>query len=328
MLFSKPLFIRPLLAAGLLASAVLGTATPAGATSLYAADLTVDLTSLPSSSVASGANMLYTLTIKNLATTHKVCEVIDSVPPRTVCTTEPIGTAASGVVVQQMLPAGFSYRYSVPDHGFSCSPSGTLVSCANGFIDWGDSARIDVYVTAPTLSAGGPNQTATSTATVNPSHAIPERDYTNNSGSLALTVIAPPPQYPDLVVTSFTGPAFIPANGQGTYTISVANQGEVSANVATLLDGGLQAWSVVSSSGTAGFTPCYTAPERFSLRAWCPGLGYGPVLAPGQSGTFSVVVQVSATTGTFTMVAKADGLNAVAESNEANNTASLTTTVY
>jgi len=327
MFVSKPMLIRPLLAAGLLATGVLGTAAPAGATSLYAADLTVGVTSLPSSSLASGANMIYTLTVNNLATTQKVCEINDSVPPRPICYTEPIGTAASGVVVQQALPAGFAYRYSVPDHGFSCSTSATTVTCSNGFIDWGTSARIDIYATAATLPAGGANQTATTTATVNPSHAIPERNYTNNTGSLALTVVAPPPQYADLKVTSFTGPASVPANGQATYTISVTNQGQVSANAQTLLDGGLQAWEIVSSSGTPGFTPCYTTVERVSLRAWCPGLGNGPLLAPGQSGTFSVVVHVSASTGMFTMLANVDPINAVAESNESNNTASLTTTV-
>jgi len=327
MLVSKQLLIRPLLAAGLLAGGVLGSAVPALAVSAYAADLTVSVTSLPTSSVGSGANMVYTLTINNLATTHRVCEIEDTVPPRSFCYNEPIGTAASGVVVQQALPAGFSYRYSVPDHGFSCSASGTMVTCGNGFIDWGTSARIDIYATAATLAPGSANQTATTTATVNPSQVIPERNFTNNSGSLALTVIAPPPLYPDLVVTSFTGPSSVPANGQATYTISVANQGQVSANAITLLDGGLQSWELVSSSGTPGFAPCLLAPERFSLRAWCPGLGNGPSLAPGQSGTFSVVAHVS-TPGTFTMVAKVDPLGAVAESNEANNSASLTTTVY
>jgi Domain of unknown function DUF11 len=329
MFVSKPLLFRPLLAAGLLASAVLGTASPAAAISPYAADLTVSITSLPTSSVGSGANMIYTLTVKNLATTHQVCEVIDSWPrPRTVCTTEPIGTAASGAVVQQTLPPGFAYRFSVPDHGFTCSASDTTVTCSNGYIDWGDTARIDIYATAATLPAGAANQSATTTATVNPSHAIPERDFNNNSGGLSLTVVAPPPLRADLVVTSFTGPAFVPAGGQATYTIGVANQGQASANVSTLLDGGLQAWEVVSSSGTPGFTPCYTSPERFSLRAWCPGLGNGPTLAPGQSATFSVVVRVSAAIGTFSMVAEVDHYNFVAESNESNNTASLTTTVY
>jgi len=273
--------------------------------------------------------MIYTLTVNNLGTTHRVCEVIDSWPkPKTVCTNEPIGTAASGVVVQQTLPPGFSYRYSVPDHGFTCSASGTAVTCSNGFIDWGDTARIDIYATAATLPAGSPNQTATTTATVNPSHAIPERDYNNNSSSLAITLVAPPPLRADLVVTSFTGPALVPAGGQATYTIGVANRGDASANAQTLVDGGLQAWELVGSSGTPGYTPCYTAPERYSLRAWCPGLGNGPTLAPGQSATFSVNVQVSAATGTFSMVAKIDPFNYVAEKDESNNTATLTTTVY
>jgi hypothetical protein len=136
----KPLRFRTLLAAGLLAGAV-GTAAPAAAMSPYAADLTVSMTSLPTSSIASGANMIYSLTVKNLATTHQVCEVIDSWPrPRTVCTTEPIGTAASGVVVQQTLPSGFAYRYSVQDHAFNCSASSATVTCSNGFLDWGDTA--------------------------------------------------------------------------------------------------------------------------------------------------------------------------------------------
>ena len=64
----------------------------------------------------------------------------------------------------------------------------------------------------------------------------------------------------------------------------MANQGQVSANVTMLLDGGLQNWEVVSSSGPPVYAVLYSARARIAA-CMVPRSGYGPVLAPGQSGT-------------------------------------------
>ena len=113
-----------------------------------------------------------------------------------------------------------------------------------------------------------------------------------------------------------------------TYTITVANQGSANVpQVSVLLDGGNSAFNIASSNGTNGFAPCYSSPERFSLRAWCPGFGYGQ-LAPGASATINVTVQLPASGGNYTMTATIDPYNSVHESNESNNQRSLALNMF
>ena len=69
---------------------------------------------------------------------------------------------------------------------------------------------------------------------------------------------------------------------------TIANIGAGTANDANVkIDGGTSDFNVVPSGGSTGFglsPQCYNAVERFSLAAFCPGIGWGPNLAPG--GTF------------------------------------------
>jgi CARDB/Domain of unknown function DUF11 len=276
----------------------------------------------PSGSVPSGGQLTYALTITNTTSTWKECveSPIPGKPPR--CVTQTAGWPVSNVALQDALPAGAVYQSASADSGFACNAVGTLVTCLGGALPASGSAHITLFAAAPTLQPGAAKQTLQNTATVNPNQAIDERTYANNSVSSWVTDIAPVAR-PDLVVTSLSGPSSAAAGSQVTYTINVANQGTAAASgVSILLDGGNSGFSVASSNGTAGFAPCYTSPERFSLRAWCPGFGYG-TLAVGASATINVVVQLPASGGAYTMTATADPYNSVAESNEANNSKSL-----
>jgi uncharacterized repeat protein (TIGR01451 family) len=318
---TKGVFRLPgaLIASGALVLGLFGSALPAAAA---LDDLGPDLSLAMSSSatqVQSGGAIGFTLTVSNTTATVRDCEPSPYPGKPDRCFTYTAGGPVSGVVVQDTLPAGAVFQSASAGGGFVCSASGTTVTCSGGALPKSGSTQITINALAPTLQPGAPNASLTNAATVNPSQAIDERSYSNNSAAVQFTDVAPAAAR-DLVVTGFSGPASVPAGGQATYTISIANVGNATANnVAVLLDGGNSAFNVVSSSGTAGFTPCYSSPERFSLRAWCPGIGYGPSLAPGATATISVVVQVPASGGAWTMTATVDPLNSVAETNESNN---------
>jgi hypothetical protein len=66
------------------------------------------------------------------------------------------------------------------------------------------------------------------------------------------------------------------------------------------------------------------------LAAFCPGLGWGPALAPGGTLTATILVQVPSTsTGTWNFSTAVNPFHNVVESNYNNNTApAVTTTVY
>jgi hypothetical protein len=282
------------------------------------------------SQVASGGSVTFNLTITNPTGRVQVCEIDDSgLKPRRICYYEPVGAATSGVVLSDSLPAGATYQGATADSGFVCGASGTTVTCSGGHVAQDGVAHIAITAAMPALAPGGANQTLTNAATVNPSQTINERTYANNSASASVTDVAPPPLLPDLVVTGFSGPGSVPQGGTATFTVNVANIGQGTANgVAVLVDGGYNTWNITSSSGTSGFTPCYSSPERFSLRAWCPGFGNGPSLAPGATATMTINVQIPSTPGTFTMSATVDPYNSIAESNENNNQQTLVMQVY
>jgi hypothetical protein len=106
----------------------------------------------------------------------------------------------------------------------------------------------------------------------------------------------------------------------------------VADGVNVKIDGGTSDFTVLSSNGSPGLGTApqlYNAPERFPLAAFCPGLGWGPTLAPGGTLTATILVQVPSTYGgTWNFTAVVNQYHNVVESNYNNNTAPpVTTTV-
>jgi len=318
-----------LAATSLLLAGLLGTAVPT--TSLAAVyDMGPDLalTMTPASSqVQSGGTAALTLTVSNSTTTIRECEPSPYPGKPDRCFNEIAGGPVSNVVLQVNL-SNLIYQSATASGGFACSGSGTFATCSGGALPANGSAQVTIHALAPTLWVGGPTVTYYPSAVVNPSQTIDERSYTNNSASVSVTVLPPQPQ-PDLVVTSFNGPATVPAGGQATFTIGVANNGAAPATgVSVLLDGGNNGFNIVSSSGTGGFSFCLPAAERTSLHAICSSFGQGPMLAPGATVTITAVVQVTTVATTYTMSATIDPYNAVQESNETNNQLTRRLTIY
>jgi hypothetical protein len=300
-------------------------AVPTASAAVAGSTMTVSVTASPNP-VASGGSLSYTITLSDPQVPKRVCEVIESTPPRISCTMQPQPGPISGIIVTDTLPSSVVYNGVSASNGFSCALSGNVLTCSQGSLQAYGNATITVSATAPNLTPGGSNTTLTNSVAVTPG---------NESSSIQTTVNAPPPPpMADLVVTSFTGSASVPRGGLASYTVTVANVGAATANgVNVKMDGGTSDFNIVSSSGSPGFgtaPQCYNAPERFSLAAFCPGIGWGPSLAPGGTLTATIDVQVpSAYSGTWNISAVVNQYHNVAESNYNNNTAPpVTTTVY
>jgi hypothetical protein len=314
--------VKALLVCGVVAATA---ATPFVAVSPAAAaagppDLTVSASASPNTVAPYGA---FTLTTYVSNSSKETCHTLAN--GEDVCTS--FGRAVSGVTVTATIPSGVSYWGGTGDHGFYCpaQPSGSVVTCTGGSLAMDDTATLHLNYSAP----GGAG-TSNVTTTVDPYNTIAERTETNNT-ALASVIVStpptptptpPPPPKPDLVISSITGDTNVALGGQATYTATIANVGQATAtNVGLLFGIGTNAWSLVNSSSSSGLSPCSQGLDEFKLYAHCPASG-GITLAPGQSATVSVVVQIpsGATTGYFKTYAIADPNLVVSESNESNNT--------
>jgi hypothetical protein len=316
--------VKALLVSGVVAATA---ATPFVAVTPAAAaagppDLTVSASASPNSVAPYGAFALTTyVSNSSKETCHTLANGED------VCTF--FGKAVSGVTVTLTIPAGATYWNGTADHGFYCpAPSGSVVTCTGGNLAMDDTATLHLNYSAP-----GAAGTSSVTATVDPYNTIAERTETNNTASASVIVntpptptpTPPPAAKPDLVISSITGDTNVALGGQATYTATIANVGQATAtNVGLKFGIGSDAWTLVNSNSSSGLSPCSPGLDEFKLYAHCPASG-GITLAPGQSATVSVVVQIpsGAATGNFYTYAIADPGQVVSESNESNNTSPL-----
>ena len=206
-------------------------------------------------------------------------------------------TASTSQTVTVVAPAN-----QPPVASFTATPSSALVGQTVTFnagasydtdgsivyYGWafGDSSTGTGAVTTHAYSAPG---TYTATLTV--------QDNGGASSSTTRQVIVQIPTAPDLVVQSFTYAPLSPTVGQTlTFTIVVFNQGTATA-------GAFRIRLTGSSLSTAATTSS---------------------LAAGNSRTFSLTLPLTASSETYTVIL--DDLSQVAESNESNNTQTLTVT--
>src|SRR5262249_28131569 len=152
-----------------------------------------------------------------------------------------------------------------------------------------------------------------------------ERSETNNSASVNVTVNGPIPR-PDLVISSLTGTSAASRGGQASYTAQVSNVGQAPASGVNLrFMGGSSPWTLASSSGAAGLVPCVRVFDELDWDVHCPTSSGGISLAPNQSATVTIVMQIPNDwpVGTIYVYATADPANQVVESNDSNNNSSF-----
>jgi len=220
-----------------------------------APDLTLNKTG--PTSVATGANFDYVLTVNNLGNANTAnVKVIDTLP--------------AGVTLQS--PPSPTIPFETTSL-FSCSPNSPptdpiTVTCIGGAVNAGQNATIKIHAVAPTTA--GP---ITNTAIVDPDQQIAESNELNNSSATVNTNVttAPPPAgltilksdgSPDQTGTFDTGAGPDPVNpGQTlTYRILVTNAATTRADDVVITDGtqSLEASSIIASqvvaNGTIGNT--------------------------------------------------------------------------
>lgn len=209
---------------------------------------------------------------------------------------------ATGVALTDSLPGGVDFVSATPSQGF-CNGT-AVISCSLGDLASGASATVQVTVT-PTVTGTLNNTVSVTTneADVNP--------VNNNANSSVLVQV--PAVTTDVSVTMTGSPGTVRRYQNVTYTINVRNIGSNSASNVTLTDTIPSGFRIVSSSSAEG--NCYGTSTVTCLFN---------TLASGASATATVVMQAR-TRGTYTNVANVT--TTTRDSNSANNTASVTTTV-
>ncbi len=287
-----------------------------------------------------GQNAFNQLTITKTATP----QVSTSSPITYVITIGNTGTdPAVNVTFQDVLPAGTTFISALDDaagpNKFTCSAAGSVVTCSGATL----SGTVTTIGGAPatrtvTIIAFSPTQpgTITNTATVDPDKVIPEGDEGDNTATAATKVVVGA-GYIDLQVSKCDG-APCPSIGNPvaighnvTYVITAKNAGTDPAFQVVLRDQlpeGVTFQSAQDTTGGDGAFSCTYA----SGQVTCTGgtLDGSADLIPSvpTERTIAVTVRVLGPKDRPLLnQVVIDPNNAIAESNEANNSAADTSTV-
>ncbi len=152
---------------------------------------------------------------------------------------------AASVTVNLSLSAG-TFTGPPSGGGFTCSNTPTTANCTIASLASGANPAITASTTAPIASG-----TMTMTAVAGSSTGDPVAGNNSNSGTVTVNASAD-------VGVSKTGPAFIDAGQNITYTITVGNTGPSTATSITLTDPTPPGLTLVSVSGACTTLPCTT----------------------------------------------------------------------
>ena len=256
---------------------------------------------------------------------------------------------AFNVAVKDTLPAGFNYieakDLSVPGgaQAFVCTTaSGNVVSCVgatlSGTLVTASGAPTQRTIEVKAYSSATPGR-YTNTAIVDPQNLIPEGDETNNQAD-APTKVVVGAGFIDLQIEK-TGPAKVVPGGLIEYTLTASNAGSDPAfnvKVRDDLPAGTTFVSASDKTGGAGAFAC----SLLGSSVVCTGgtLDGSDDLVPGVPDVRQITVKVLAPADIESLAASktdisveiinqafVDPDNAIAESNETNNSASAKTTV-
>jgi uncharacterized repeat protein (TIGR01451 family) len=195
---------------------------------------------------------------------------------------------ASGITVSNSLPAGNVVFTSATGSGWTCAPSGQVVSCTRPSLLVGAAPTITIAVRVPS-EATVLVDTATVTST--------SSDLSSgNNGAMATTAMA---SAADLSVAVIDDPDPATTNGALSYTVTATNAGPSQASnvmVTSLLPAG----AVYQSAIGTGWT-CHAIGQQVTCIAAALPLGTAPAIAiaataPGGDGTVTETSSISAST--------------------------------
>lgn len=224
-------------------------------------------------SIKAGAIITYTLTVKN---------------------TGPI--AAQNVSVTDTPPAGFTFKSGPSDD--ACVLSNGIIVCQLGTMNAGEVRTLTLVFQVPVATAECRQTDVQNKATVSTSTS--ETNATNNQSTVSTTVICPPPPTTDISIVKY-GPQSVTRGGTVTYTLTITNHGQVSANDV-----------VVTDAFPAGFT--------FQAQASTAGCSLNGGTVVCQAGTLTAGQQKS-----FTLVFKVPLANGACYQTDVQNTGKVST---
>lgn len=248
-------------------------------------------------------------------------------PPNSVTTEDTVtygigfwsNSGSGNVKVRFKFPNGFDLRSGSIEapSGVTCTPGSLEINCTASRLSPNIAKTITIH--GQYLDTGGAAQKQFSvSAQIDPDHAIAETNEANNTESLSTTVTARPDLVPDL-----TGSDALAVLGSPfAYSVKVRNVGKASAQ-GSQIKLTLPSQAVFSKFENSTFTNCQT-----------PG-GTGAFvcnaasLAPGASASVRVVaIANNDSTGPIMhFTAAVDPNQLVDESDNANNTLEITTTI-
>jgi uncharacterized repeat protein (TIGR01451 family) len=235
------------------------------------------------------------------------------------------GPAKDVKVANRIALGTLSYVSATGSNGFVCSMVSSNVTCTGGTIGLGKTATIKVE-TKLAVNSLACNSTGTiiSTLSIDPDNTILESDELNNTGSTSNSMLGPcTEQNTDLQITKAGSPASVTDKQALSYAITVKNAGSVAATNVVVTDKvSSSLWTYRVATGSHGFT-CSVSGTTVTCT--------GGIIPSGETASISLTGAIDLTglecdqTSTLTNTAKVDPENAIPESNESNNSATVTT---
>jgi len=263
------------------------------ATGLILADpsspVTVSIADSPDP-VASGAQLLYTITVVNTAGSKLTNMLLSD---------QVNGVAGIGVPPQLQLSSTRG----------SCNQSGNLVTCNAGTIEGGGSWVVTIRGVVTAASGTVINDTATVSGTRS------AQNFTTTSTATTL-VSGGSGALPDLTIGK-AGPTSVVVSSPMTYTLTINNTGTANATGVKVVDTLPAGVTGITASGTSLFV-CGVAGQTVTCG--------GGAVNQGSNATITINAIAPSTTGVITNTAAVDPDNTISESNELNNTSALVNT--
>src|SRR4051794_7864926 len=260
--------------------------------------------SASASSIASGAQLTYTIVVKNTAG-GSVSSVV-------------LSDQVNGLGVIQAPPA-LPQLIMTSTKG-SCAQggaNGNLVTCTAGTMAGGESFTVTIRGQVTAGSGTTLNNTASVTGTKS------AQNFTTQSNPVATLVTPGAGGQSDLTINK-TGPTSVAPSAAMTYTLTVNNIGTANATGVRVVDTLPAGVAFVSTSTTSLFTCTPNVATPAPVTVVCTG---GAVNA-GQNGTITINGTAPGVAGSITNTAVVDPNNTIPETNELNNTsAAVNTTV-
>jgi uncharacterized repeat protein (TIGR01451 family) len=203
------------------------------------------------------------------------------------------------------LPAGVAF-VSAAGTGWTCNQAAGVVTCTRATLAVGAAPAITIVVTTPATSGVITNTAAIAAAS--PADPTPANNTTTATTSVAVVTA-------DMSIVKTDTPDPVNAGANLTYTLAVSNGGPDPANSVSVVDSLPAGVTLVSATGT-GWTCNNAAGTVTCTRA---------TLAVGAAPAITIVVTAPVAGGSISNSATVSA--AEADSNPANNTSTVSTTV-